>query len=126
MSTMRTVQKRLTGRRLRRVLHVRRQVFGTAERPRLAVFRSNKHFSCQMIDDHKSFTLASASTQDPALRGELKSGGTIAAAVKVGEKIAAAAKEKGLAKAVLDRRHYKYHGRVKAFAEAARKGGLQF
>lgn len=126
MSTMRTVQKHLAARRQRRLQRVRRTVVGSAERPRLAVFRSNKQFYCQMIDDLNGATLAAASTQDKTLRSELKGGGTVAAAAKVGERIAAVAKEKGIAKAVLDRRHYKYHGRVRAFADAARKGGLQF
>ena len=125
MSTTRTLQKRLAARRDRRSHRVRRTVSGSAERPRLTVFRSHKHFYCQLIDDVGGTTLAAASTQDPALRGELKTGGSVGAAAKVGERIAAVAKEKGLAKAVLDRRHYKYHGRIRAFAEAARKGGLQ-
>ena len=117
-------QKKKTVRRLRRTLHVRRRVFGTAERPRLAVSRSLNNIGCQIIDDARATTLVSASTLgDPALK---KSGGNVAAATKIGASIAEKAKGLGINKVVFDRRWYKFHGRVKALAEAARKGGLQF
>ena len=92
----------------------------------MAVFRSHKHFYCQAIDDLNGVTLVAASTQQAAVREGLKTGGDIAAARKVGERIAALAQEKGMTRAVLDRRYFKYHGRVRAFSEAARKGGLKF
>jgi large subunit ribosomal protein L18 len=126
VNTFRTAQKQIGLRRRRRRDRVRSRVLGTAERPRLAVFRSHKHFYCQMIDDRRGVTLAAASTRDAEACAGLKHGGSIEAARRVGERIAAAAKERGLTRAVLDRRHYAYHGRVRAFADAARKGGLQF
>ncbi len=113
-------------RRLRRRNHVRRKVVGTAERPRLSVFRSSKHIYAQLIDDHSGVTLAAASSLAPDVRSSLKYGGNVKAAQIVGKKLAEAAKEKGIAKAAFDRGHYRYHGRVKALADAAREGGLQF
>jgi large subunit ribosomal protein L18 len=105
-------------------LHVRRSVFGTAERPRLAVSRSINNIGCQIIDDARAVTLVSASTlADAQLK---KSGGNVAAAAKIGSAIAEKAKGLGIKKVVFDRRWYKFHGRVKALAEAARKGGLEF
>lgn len=125
MNTIRTTQVYLEDRRRRRRQRVRARISGTAERPRLAVFRSNLHFYCQMIDDVRGVTLASASTRDKEIRGQVAKGGTIEAARQMGERIAATAKARGLTKASLDRRHYMYHGRLRAFVEAARKGGLQ-
>jgi large subunit ribosomal protein L18 len=119
-------QKLKLKRRLRRRNHVRRRVVGTAERPRLSVFRSSKHIYAQLIDDLSAVTLAAASSLAPDVRGNLKYGGNIKAAQVVGKKLAEAAKEKGIAKAAFDRGHYRYHGRVKALADAAREGGLQF
>ena len=119
-------QKLKLKRRLRRRNHVRRRVVGTAERPRLSVFRSSKHIYAQLIDDLSGVTLAAASSLAPDVRGSLKYGGNIKAAQVVGKKLAEAAKEKGIAKAAFDRGHYRYHGRVKALADAAREGGLQF
>jgi large subunit ribosomal protein L18 len=113
-------------RRLRRRNHVRRHVVGTAERPRLSVFRSSKHIYAQLIDDHSGITLAAASSVAPDVRGSVKYGGNVKAAQVVGKKLAEAAKQKGIAKAAFDRGHYRYHGRVKALADAAREGGLQF
>ena len=119
-------QKAKAKRQLRRRRHVRRKITGTSERPRLTVFRSSKHIYAQLIDDLRGVTLASASS----LRGDVKKdvayGGNIKAAVAVGKKIAEAAKEAGIAKAAFDRGHYRYHGRIKALADAAREGGLQF
>jgi ribosomal protein L18, bacterial type len=112
--------------RLIRHLRIRKKISGTPERPRLSVFRSDKHIYAQIIDDTKGVTLAAASTLDKSLRGELKSGGTVEAARKVGELIAERAKGKGIEKVVFDRGGYMYHGRVRALAEAAREGGLEF
>jgi large subunit ribosomal protein L18 len=95
-------------------------------RPRLSVFRSSKHIYVQLIDDAKGVTLASASTKDSALKGELKTGATVAAATAVGKLIAERAKAAGITEVVFDRGGYIYHGRVKALADAAREGGLSF
>ncbi|MGZ4682423.1 MAG: 50S ribosomal protein L18 [Acidimicrobiales bacterium] len=109
--------------RLRRHLRVRKKVRGTAQRPRLAVFRSNRHISVQVIDDRAGRTLASASTAE----SELRSGSTsnIDAATKVGELVAQRAKAAGVDKVVFDRGGNLYHGRVAAVAEAAREAGLE-
>ncbi|GAB7387280.1 50S ribosomal protein L18 [Bacillaceae bacterium] len=112
--------------RKKRHLRIRKKVFGTPERPRLNVFRSNKHIYAQLIDDTKGITLAAASTLDPELRGSLESGGNVEAAAKVGALIAKRALEKGYKSVVFDRGGYLYHGRVKALAEAARETGLEF
>ncbi len=119
-------QKAKHKRQLRRRLHVRRRIQGTAERPRLTVFRSSKHIYAQLIDDLSGITLAAASSNAPDVRSGLPYGGNIKAAVEVGKRLAVAAKEKGIHKAAFDRGHYRYHGRVKALADAAREGGLQF
>jgi large subunit ribosomal protein L18 len=117
-------QKTKHRRQLRRRRHVRSKVVGNAERPRLTVFRSSKHIYAQLIDDLSGATLAAASsrTKDAAL----PYGGNIKAAQVVGKKLAEVAKEKGILKAAFDRGHYRYHGRIKALADAAREGGLQF
>lgn len=99
---------------------IRRRLRGTTERPRLAIFRSLAHTYAQVIDDSKGVTLAAASTKGS------KSGGNIAAARQIGQEIAQRAIEKGIKKVVFDRGGYLYHGRVKALAEAAREGGLEF
>ena len=119
-------QKTKAVRRLRRRNHVRSKVVGTAERPRLSVFRSSKHIYVQLIDDHAGVTLGAASSLIADVKSGFKSCGNIKAAEVVGKKIAEVAKEKGIAKVAFDRGHYKYHGRIKALADAARKGGLQF
>src|SRR6266481_6237958 len=119
-------QKAKNKQRLRRRNHVRRTIKGTAERPRLTVFRSSKHIYAQLIDDLKGVTLAAASSAAKDVRAGSPYGGNIKAAKAVGKKLAEAAKEKGIAKAAFDRGHYRYHGRVKALADAAREGGLQF
>src|SRR5262245_52573733 len=119
-------QKAKNARRLRRRNHVRRRIVGTAERPRLTVFRSSKHIYAQLIDDLTGRTLASASSNTEATRGEIKYGGNVKAATVVGKKLAEAAKAAGIDKVAFDRGHYKYHGRVKALADGAREGGLQF
>src|SRR5690349_13349891 len=119
-------QKLKLKRRLRRRHHVRRKIVGTAERPRLTVFRSSKHIYAQLIDDLNGVTLAAASSVLADLRKPQPYGGNIKAAVAVGKKLAESAKTKGINKAAFDRGHYRYHGRVKALADAAREGGLQF
>jgi large subunit ribosomal protein L18 len=111
-------------RRERRILRVRKKVFGTPERPRLCVFRSNKHFYAQIIDDTKGYTICSASTLE--LKDKIKKTWSQEAAKEVGKLIAQKALEKGIKKVVFDRRFYKYHGKVKACAEGAREGGLEF
>jgi large subunit ribosomal protein L18 len=113
-------------RQLRRRRHVRRGITGTPERPRLSVFRSSKHIYAQLIDDLAGVTLAAASTTKSEVREKSPYGGNVKAAVAVGKKIAEAAKAKGISKVAFDRGHYRYHGRVKALADAAREGGLQF
>jgi large subunit ribosomal protein L18 len=119
-------QKGKRRQQLRRRQHVRRRVQGTAERPRLTVFRSNKHIYAQLIDDANGVTLAAASSSAIKDGDKVTYGGNVKGAVVVGKKIAEEAKAKGIAKAAFDRGHYKYHGRVKALADAAREGGLQF
>ncbi len=113
-------------RRLRRQRRVRNRLFGTLERPRLAVFRSSKHIYAQMVNDETGTTLVSASTLDPEIRAELKYGGNKAAAIVVGRVVAQRAKKAGIDKICFDRRSYKYHGRVQALAMAAREAGLVF
>ena len=110
--------------RARRHQRVRKKVFGTTERPRLAVFRSEHHIYAQVIDDTKGQTLAAASTLDKDLRNGY--GGNIDAAKKVGAAVAQRAKEKGIEKVVFDRGGFAYHGRVAGLADAAREGGLEF
>src|SRR5258708_6611723 len=119
-------QKAKHKQQLRRRNHVRRRITGTPERPRLSVFRSSKHIYAQLIDDLAGVTLASASSVAPDVKSGLPYGGNVKAAKVVGAKIAEAAKAKGIAKVAFDRGHYRYHGRVKALADAAREGGLQF
>ena len=101
------------------------KITGTAERPRLSVFRSSKHIYAQLIDDLNGVTLAAASSAGKDATG-VPYGGNVKAAKAVGKKLAEAAKAKGITKAAFDRGHYRYHGRVKALADAAREGGLQF
>ena len=112
--------------RIKRHTRVRKKVNGTTERPRLAVFRSVNHIYAQIIDDTRGVTLAAASSVEPGLKSELKSGGNIAAAQRVGALIAERAKEKGIERVVFDRGGFLYHGRVRNLAEAAREGGLDF
>jgi len=105
---------------------VRKKVLGTAERPRLNVFRSSKHITAQIIDDVSGRTLASVSTSAKNLLDQVKKGCNRAAAREVGKVIAQKAKEKGIAAVVFDRGGYLYHGRVKELADGAREGGLKF
>jgi large subunit ribosomal protein L18 len=115
--------KRAVGR-ARRHFRVRKNVSGTAERPRLVVTRSLRHIVAQIVDDTKGHTLASASTLDASLRGA--EGDKSALAGKVGALLAERAKAAGVETCVFDRGGYQYHGRVKALAEGAREGGLVF
>ncbi|HSY32299.1 MAG TPA: 50S ribosomal protein L18 [Verrucomicrobiae bacterium] len=120
-------------RKLSRDLHrkrvhdrVRTKVSGTTERPRLCVYRSLGHIYAQVIDDRSGKTLVSASSVDGETKKNLKGGGNIAAAKVIGKAVAERAKAVGVQKVVFDRGGYKYHGRVKALADAAREAGLQF
>jgi large subunit ribosomal protein L18 len=119
-------QRLVQTRRLRRQRRVRNRMFGTAERPRLAVFRSSKHIYAQVINDQTASTIVSASTMDPEVRAQLKYGGNKAAAAIVGRVVADQAKKAGIDRICFDRRSYKYHGRVAALAQAARDAGLKF
>ncbi len=101
-------------------------LFGTVERPRLSVFRSDKHIYAQVIDDLAGKTLVAASSTSTEVRGDLSNGGNIEAAKRVGKTIAEKAKAAGITKVAFDRGGRKYHGRVKALADAAREGGLSF
>jgi len=109
-----------------RHLRLRRYVRGSADRPRLAVFRSMNHIYAQLIDDDAGRTLLAADSRSKDFRQRQPSGGNVAAAKLVGESIAAKAKERGIQRVVFDRGGFKYHGRVKALADAARAGGLTF
>jgi large subunit ribosomal protein L18 len=111
--------------RVRRHRRVRKKVFGTAERPRLAVYRSNHHIYAQLIDDLAGRTLVAASTVDPSIRSA-GSTGNVAAAERVGTLVAERAKAAGVSKVVFDRGGFLYHGRVAALADAARRAGLEF
>jgi len=119
-------QKLKHKRQLRRRHHVRNKLQGNAERPRLTVFRSSKHIYAQLVDDLTGVTVAAASSLEADVKKTVPYGGNIKAAVAVGQRLAELAKGKGIQKAAFDRGHYRYHGRVKALADAARKGGLQF
>ena len=123
---MRSIHKIKTAadNRYRRHLRVRKKVTGTAERPRLVVFRSSKHICAQLVDDQRNVTLAGAADTSEGVQVEGK--GKVARSFGLGRLIAAKAKEKGIAKVVFDRGGYQYHGRVKAVADGARKGGLEF
>jgi large subunit ribosomal protein L18 len=105
---------------------LRRTLTGTAERPRLAVFRSNNHIYAQVIDDEAQSTLCSASTLDKDLRSSVQASSTCDASVAVGQLVAQRALAKGIQQVVFDRGGNLYHGRVKALADAAREAGLQF
>ena len=120
--------RRLSRSAARRRVHqrVRMSVEGSSERPRLCVFRSLGHIYAQVIDDRAGKTLVSASSADAETKKSMKGGGNIAAAKVVGKALAQRAKAAGIQKVVFDRGGYKYHGRVKALADAAREAGLQF
>ncbi|MBI4974510.1 MAG: 50S ribosomal protein L18 [Candidatus Omnitrophica bacterium] len=117
---------RLKGRERRRKI-IRKKIHGSTDTPRLNVYRSLKHIHAQLIDDSKGETVLSLSTNSPDLKERVKNdGGNIKGAGLVGEALADLCKKKGIKKVVFDRAGYHYHGRVKALAEAARKGGLEF
>ncbi len=122
---MNNIKEKLRKRK-RRHQRIRRKVVGSGERPRLSVFRSMKHIYCQIINDIDGTTLVSASTMTPEIRTQVKDGGNVKAAEIVGKKIAEEALKKGISKVVFDKGGYKYHGRVKALAESARKSNLSF
>jgi len=110
----------------RRKHHIRKSVFGTPERPRLSVYRSAKHIYAQVIDDYAGKTLASVATTADDVRGDQKTGANLAAAKRAGTAIAERAKKAGITRVAFDRGGRMYHGRIKALADAAREGGLQF
>jgi len=111
----------------RRIHHrVRQSLSGTADRPRLSVYRSLSHLYAQVIDDSAGKTLTFAGSNDKEMRKHIKGGGNVAAAKVVGKTIAERALQKGISQVVFDRGGYRYHGRVKALAEAAREAGLKF
>ena len=111
--------------RIRRHGRVRKKIHGTAARPRLAVFRSNKHLVLQVIDDVSGRTVAAASTNEPGERAA-GDGGSVAAASRMGQLVAERAKAAGIERVVFDRGGFAYHGRVAAAADAAREAGLEF
>jgi len=117
---MPAIPKTREQQRFRRHLRVRKKVTGTAERPRLVVFRSLKHITAQLVDDVTGRTLMTIGSTD------LLNGKKTAKSTEVGKRIAARAKDAGITKVVFDRAGYKYHGRVKAVADGAREGGLEF
>ncbi len=109
-------------RRARRRTGIRKRVYGTAEKPRLSVYRSLKHIYAQVVDDQGGKTLAAAST----VQAKLDNGGNVEGAKRIGTAIAEAAKAAGVSEVAFDRNGFRYHGRVKALADAAREGGLKF
>lgn len=113
-------------KRIKRHLRIRKKVKGTPQKPRLAVFRSEKHIYAQIIDDTKGHTLVSASTLDKELRQRLSKTYKVEAAKEVGRLIAQRALSLGIRTVVFDRGGFKYHGRIKALADAAREAGLKF
>jgi large subunit ribosomal protein L18 len=112
--------------RQRRKRRIRKKISGTAERPRLCVFKSSRHMQAQIIDDTRGVTLASASTLSKELRGESGYPGNVESAKRVGALIGRVASERDIKQVVFDRGGYPYHGRVKALADAAREAGLEF
>jgi large subunit ribosomal protein L18 len=107
-------------------LRIRKKILGTQARPRLCVFRSLNHIYAQIVNDEKGVTLVSASTLDKEICEKTKSGGNVSGAKVVGEEIAKRAKVQGIESVIYDRGGYRYHGRVKVLAEAAREAGLRF
>jgi large subunit ribosomal protein L18 len=115
-----------TESRRKRRFRIRQRISGTAERPRLAVYRSHNHVYAQLIDDREGRTLLHVSTLSPELSEVRSKGGNVEAATQVGKLIAEKAKGAGFSRVVFDRGGYMYHGRVRAVAEAAREAGLEF
>jgi len=112
--------------RKKKQLSIRKKISGTSEKPRLAVFKSEKHIYAQIIDDKNGVTITSASTVDKDLKKDLEKTWNKNAAEKVGELLAKRALEKGISNVVFDRGGFKYHGRIKSLADSARKAGLKF
>ena len=112
--------------RIKKHQRIRNRFAGTAERPRLAVFRSNEHMYAQIIDDDAQKTLVAASTTEKAVKAELENTNTVAAASYVGTLVAKRALEAGITEVVFDRGGFLYHGKIKALADAAREAGLKF
>ena len=121
---MKTRKKTQARQRVR--VRIRTKLKGSGERPRLAVFKSGKHIYAQVIDDGSGRTLAHASSLDAGLKSDAKNGANVGTAKRVGKLVADRAKEKGIGRVVFDRGGYIYHGKVKALADAAREGGLEF
>ncbi len=121
-----SVQNKREVKRKNRHLRIRRRLEGSAERPRLVVFRSHKHIYAQLVDDFKGHTVLSVSTLLKDVREKMKYGGDVKAAQTLGGYLAESAKRLGIQHVVFDRAGYQYHGRIKALAEAARSGGLAF
>jgi large subunit ribosomal protein L18 len=122
MGQLETIQVR----RVRRKHRVRKSIRGTSARPRLSVFRSSKHIYAQLIDDFAGKTLISVGSSGKSAQAETKYGGNTKAAKTIGKKLAELAKAKGISKVAFDRGYYRYHGRIKALADGAREGGLEF
>jgi len=120
------IRKVVDGQRERRAFRVRKRVRGTTERPRLCVYRSLQNFGCQVIDDVEGKTIVSVSSAEKALKKDVGYGGNCDAAAKLGKILAERAIQAGIKSVSFDRGPYKYHGRVAAFAEAAREAGLEF
>jgi len=118
--------KYLGGQRDRRRFRVRKHIRGSAERPRLSVSRSHRNLACQIIDDSSGKTLVAVGTKDKDLQGNVKYGGNKAASEAIGKLLAEKAIAAGIKQVAFDRGHYRYHGRVAALADAARKAGLSF
>lgn len=120
------IDRRINKQRQVRAWRVRKRIRGSQERPRLTVFRSNKHIYAQIIDDQAGRSLVAASTAEDGICAKGANGGNKSAAVKVGQALAARALEKGIKLVAFDRGRYRYHGRIAALADAAREGGLEF
>lgn len=120
------IRKVVDGQRERRAYRVRKRVRGTPDRPRLCVYRSLQNFGCQVIDDVAGKTVVSVSSAEKGLKGQLAYGGNCEAAAKLGKILAERAIAAGIKTVSFDRGPYKYHGRVAAFADAAREAGLEF
>jgi len=121
---LKLLSKDLTRRRIHE--RIRQRARGGTQAPRLNVFRSTSHIYAQLVDDSRGHTLVAVSSRDKEVRQNLKNGANVAAAKSVGQVLAKRAKELGISRAVFDRGGYAYHGRVKALADAAREGGLEF
>ncbi len=126
MANLSTIGSTREAGRIRRHWHIRKRLIGTAERPRLVVHRSHLHLYAQVIDDTLNTILVTLGTPAPSFQTRSKKGGNVAAAGILGELVAQAAKAKGVTKVAFDRGGYLYHGRIKAFADAARQHGLDF